>query len=93
MKQGVKYDRSLGFKLDAETDLEGALLTLKSALGEEVELNLRCLVCGAGACPGCRYSTFCDRARVSSLCLCAKHSDGPGAFEGYQRAYAETLVS
>jgi hypothetical protein len=89
----VKYDRALGFKLDVETDLGAALMTLRSALGEEVELNLRCIVDGKEACPGCRYSSMCDRAKVSSLCLCAEHSSGADAFDTYRKAYAQTLVS
>jgi hypothetical protein len=93
MKQGVKYDRALGFKLDVETDLGGALTTLRSALGEEVELNLRCIVDGKEACPGCRYSNMCDRTRVSPLCLCAEHASGTDAFDTYSKAYAQTLVS
>ena len=93
MKQGVKYDRALGFKLDVDADLAGVLTTLRSALGEEVELNLRCIVCGKEACPGCRYSSICDRAKVSSLCLCADHSSGADAFDTYRKAYAQTLVS
>ena len=93
MKQGVVYDRTLGFKLDSGTDVGGALRTLSSALGEEVELNLRCIVCGKEACPGCLYSSFGDRSKVSSVCLCAEHSAGAGAFELYQKTFAENLVS
>ena len=35
MKQGVKYDRALGFKIDAATDVGAALRTISAALGEE----------------------------------------------------------
>jgi intein/homing endonuclease len=49
--------------------------------------------CGKEACPGCLYSSFCDRSKVSSACLCAEHSSGPGAFELYQKTFAENLVS
>jgi len=93
MKQGVKYDRALGFRLDVDTDLGSAMTTLRSALGEDVELDLRCIECGKDACPGCRYSSMCDRAKVSSLCLCAEHSSGADAFDTYRRAYAQSLIS
>jgi hypothetical protein len=93
MKQGVKYDRTLGFKIDAETDIGGAMRTLRSALGEDVELNLRCLICGKEACPGCSYSSFCDRSKVSPICLCAEHSSGPDAFEVYEKTFAQSMLS
>jgi hypothetical protein len=92
MKLGVSYDRSLGFKMDsATTDVDGALKIIGTALGEEVELNLRCLVCGREACLDCPYAGFCDRAGVSSLCLCGDHARGDGAFEAYKGRFAETL--
>jgi hypothetical protein len=93
MKAGVQYDRALGFKVDAATDIASAVKTLSSALGEDVELNLRCLVCGKEACPGCSYLAICDRTKVSPICLCAEHSSGPDAFEVYEKTFAETLVS
>jgi hypothetical protein len=93
MKQGVKYDKALGFKMDVETDVSGALRTLRSALGEDVELNLRCVICGKEACPGCSYSGFCDRSRVSPMCLCAEHSASIDAFEVYRDTLAKTLVN
>jgi intein/homing endonuclease len=46
-KQGVVYDKSMGFKFDSGTDLKGAVRTLRSA-GVEVELTLRCFVCVPG---------------------------------------------
>lgn len=91
MKQQVKYDRALGFKLDVDTDLGGAITTLESALGEEIELILRCSVCGKESCPGCRYLGICDRTKVSPLCLCLEHSSGADAFETYAKVYAQSL--
>jgi hypothetical protein len=93
MKQGVNYDKALGFKFDAATDVAGALRTLRSALGEDVELSLRCVICGKEACAGCSYSGMCDRSRVSPICLCAEHSSGPDAFDLYQKTFAETLLN
>lgn len=48
MKQGVVYDKSMGFKLDSATDIQAAVRTLRAATGEEVELSLRCFVCVPG---------------------------------------------
>jgi hypothetical protein len=36
---------------------------------------------------------FCDRSKVSPICLCAEHSSGVDAFEVYQKTFAETRVS
>ncbi len=48
MKQGVAYDKDMGFKFDAATDLQAAARTVSAATGEEVELILRCFVCVPG---------------------------------------------
>ncbi len=85
MKQGVVYDKKLGFKLDPATDIELAVRTISAALGEEVELTVRCFLCGTEACPGCPYIEICDRSRVSSLCLCEKHSPEKDVYELYQK--------
>lgn len=93
MRQGVKYDKALGFKMDSETEVGPALRTLRAALGEDVELSLRCFICGKEACPGCAYADICDRSAVSPVCLCAEHSRGGGAFELYERTLRDTLLS
>ena len=93
MRQGVKYDKTMGFKMDAETDLESAVRAISSAVGEEVELTVRCLVCGKEACSGCPYLTLCDRRRVSSLCLCSEHGPEKGNYELYVTAFSETNSS
>jgi hypothetical protein len=91
MKQGVKYDKDLGFKIDSATDVPGAMGTLRSALGEEVDLTLRCFVCGREACPGCSYSASCDRTKVSPVCLCADHFSGSDSFETYEKTVIDNL--
>src|SRR5207302_981570 len=48
MKQGVAYDKDLGFKFDSGTDIQAASRTVGAATGEEVELTLRCFVCVPG---------------------------------------------
>ena len=89
-RQGVVYDKSTGFKFDAGTDLQGAVRTLLSA-GVEVELSLRCWICGKEACPGCPYLSSCDRSSVSSFCLCADHAPEKSVFEAYVRTFDVNL--
>jgi hypothetical protein len=91
MKQGVVYDRSMGFRFDSGTDLKAAVGTLMAATGEEVELSLRCFICGKEACPGCPYSASCDRTMVSTLCLCAEHSPEKGVFGAYTKTFDVNL--
>jgi hypothetical protein len=87
MKQGVVYDKSMGFKLDPATDLPAAVRTIRAATGENVELVLRCFIDGKEACAGCPYLSSCDRTSVSSLCLCAEHSADRSAFELYAKNF------
>lgn len=89
-KQGVVYDKSTGFKFDAGTDLRGAVRTLRSA-GVEVELILRCFVCLKEACPGCPYLDSCDRASVSSLCLCGDHAPEKSVYQEYTKTFDVAL--
>lgn len=93
MKQGVVYDKALGFKLDSATDLPGAVRTLSAATGEEVELVLRCFVCGRESCVGCPYLSSCDRTAVSTLCLCSLHAPEKGVFVAYAKAFKDSFES
>jgi hypothetical protein len=85
-REGVVYDKSMGFKFDAGTDLAAAVRTLRSA-GVEVELTLRCFVCGKPACEGCPYSESCDRTKVSTLCLCGEHAPEKSVFWLYSKTF------
>ncbi len=91
MKQGVVYDRALGFKFDAGTDLQGAVRTVSAATREEVELVLRCFVCGREACTECPYLSACDRTSVSTLCLCEDHAPEKSVFEQYAKTFEMAL--
>lgn len=91
-KNGVAYDKSMGFKLDAGTDIPAAVRTLRSA-GIEVELSLRCFICGKSACPGCPYVGSCDRTSVSTQCLCADHSPEKAVFALYSETFENNLTS
>jgi hypothetical protein len=87
MKQGVVYDKEMGFKFDSTTDMQAAVRTVSAATGEEVELTLRCFVCGKEACVGCPYNSSCDRAGVSTLCLCADHAPEKSVFALYSKTF------
>jgi hypothetical protein len=91
MKQGVVYDKSMGFKVDSATDLQAAVRTLRAATGEEVELTLRCYICGKVACPGCPYLESCDRASVSTLCLCSDHAPEKSVYGAYTKTFDVAL--
>lgn len=92
MRQGVRYDREMGFMLRSDTDVESAVITLKRVLGEEVDLSLLCIVCLNEACPSCPYLSTCDRRRVSPLCLCEEHSSGEGAYQNYVKTFSAMLA-
>lgn len=87
MKQGVVYDKAMGFKFDSATDVPAAARTVSAATGEEVELTLRCFICGRGACEGCPYNSSCDRASYSTLCLCADHAPEKSVFGLYAKTF------
>ena len=91
MKQGVAYDKDLGFKFDSGTDIPAASRTVGAATGEEVELILRCYVCGRDACPGCPYFSSCDRAEFSTLCLCSEHAPERSVFALYSKTFDMNL--
>lgn len=93
MRCGVEYDRDLGFRMTAQTDIESAVGVISSAIGGEIDLSVRCFICGLVACPGCPYSGSCDRRRVSPLCLCDAHSSSGDVYESYRLAFRATLKS
>jgi hypothetical protein len=89
VKQGVAYDKEMGcFKIDAATDIRAAVTTISAATGEKVELALRCFLCGREACDGCPYLPSCDRAGVSTMCLCADHSPDKSVFDAYAKTFS-----
>jgi hypothetical protein len=92
IKQGVVYDKAMGFKFDSGTDIRAAVRTVSSATGEEIELTLRCFICGKEACIGCPYFSTCDRASCSTFCLCAEHApEKESVFGLYSKTFDMTL--
>ena len=91
MKQGVNYDKSMGFKLDSATDLQAAVRTLRSATGEEVELTLRCFVCGKEACPGCPYSSPATGRRSPRCASAPTTRPEKSVYETYTKTFDVAL--
>jgi hypothetical protein len=91
IKQGVAYDKTMGFKLDSGTDIRAAVRTISSATGDEVELTLRCFICGREACLECPYRSSCDRAACSTFCLCADHAPEGAVFDTYSKTFDALL--
>ncbi|MER3601183.1 MAG: hypothetical protein C4339_00420 [Nitrososphaerota archaeon] len=95
MEAGVKYDRERRmFSVDDKTDLGLVSAILAAALGEEVEFELDCFICGNPAgCPTCVYLPFCDRRRVSRSCICETCLRKPDAYRLYVDKVKEALRS
>ena len=93
-QQGVVYDKAMGcFKFDSATEIPAAVRTISAATGEEVELVLRCWICGNESCGGCPYLDSCDRTSVSTMCLCSDHSPEKSVFDEYAKTFAVILSS
>ena len=71
--------------------MTSAVATIRSATSGEVELTRKVLHSGAEACPGCPYIEICDRRKVSSLCLCGKHSPEKDVYGLYEKTFAESI--
>jgi len=92
MKAGVRYEKGMGFMLTPGTDMREAVHLIERAIGERVELYLRCYVCLKEACGSCEYLDVCDRRSVSPMCLCMEHSSSYGSFEAYVSAFEKNLA-
>jgi hypothetical protein len=86
----LRYDAQKGFIVESNTDLATVVSTLKSALGENIEVVLKCIVCGTPVeCELCTYDQACDRRTVSRKCICNGCQTGGDAYT----VYATTLAS
>jgi hypothetical protein len=90
MRAGVKYKSGSGFMITEETDIKQAVSIIESATSEEVEVFLRCFICGREACAGCPFLENCDRTSVSTNCLCNEHS-GPDSFSAYKSLFSSLI--
>ncbi len=68
---GLKYDKSNGFQATPETDMRLVAALLQSALKEDVEVMLKCFICGAPVeCEECRYNDVCGSTKTFQSCIC-----------------------
>jgi hypothetical protein len=92
MKYGVTYDKTMGFRIDHQADIESVVRIISSAIDEEIELSVSCLVCGKEACLKCPYQDVCDRSKVSTFCLCDVHSSSD-ALVIYKKIFRDKLAA
>ncbi|MCP8303876.1 MAG: hypothetical protein H3Z50_00150 [archaeon] len=86
MKAGLIYDRSKGFKAEADADLATIASILKTALGGDFEFVPKCFVCNSSVeCYLCAYCHICDVKSSTPNCLCDKCMDREDAFAIYSR--------
>ncbi len=70
-KAKLQYDKSDGFKATSETDLDMVLTILESVLKEDVEVLLKCFICGGEVeCKKCVYINECKSSKVYHSCIC-----------------------
>lgn len=70
-KAGLHYDKSHGFKVTSETDLDLMKNILEIALKEEIEVVLKCFICGDTVeCIECVYQNNCESSKVFYSCVC-----------------------
>jgi len=88
----LQYEKGKGFRATASTDLVSAISMLEPVLGEKLEIEVRCFICGAPAnCPRCAYSSVCDRRKVSPRCICETCKEGKETFALYSLRFAELI--
>lgn len=89
---GLKYEKGRGFKATVDTDLVLATSVLEAALGEPVEVEVRCFLCGeAAGCHTCTFKTLCDRRKISPHCICERCKTASEAYATYTMRFAELM--
>jgi len=92
MKAGLIYDRSKGFKAEAEADLITIKSILKTALAENFEFVPKCFVCNSSVdCYLCAYYHICNENNVKPNCLCNKCVSIEAPLSNYTDAFMKKL--
>ncbi len=87
---GLKHDKAKGFQATSDTDLDAVASILGGMLREEVEVSLKCFVCGGSVeCGGCGYVDICRPSAVSQACVCRGCGSGEEASTLYYVRFAE----
>lgn len=86
----LKYEKGRGFKTQADTDLYLLSSILEGVLHEDIELNVKCYICGSEiGCSSCIYDELCDKRRISPMCICDDCKDKE-AFTLYSLRFTES---
>jgi len=92
MKAGLMYDKSKGFKAEANTDLIKISSILKRALGEDFEFVPKCFTCNSIIdCYSCAYYLICDVKSLTPNCLCDNCMSNEDAFAIYSNALMKKM--
>ncbi len=92
MKAGLIYDRSKGFKAEADSNLVIITSILKTALDEDFEFVPKCFVCNSSVeCYLCAYCHICDVKSSTPDCLCNKCMDREDTFIMYGRTLMKKI--
>jgi hypothetical protein len=92
MKAGLMYDKSKGFKAEANADLATISSILKTALGEDFEFVPKCFACNSIIeCYSCAYYLICDVKSLAPNCLCDKCMGNEDAFAMYSKALIKKM--
>lgn len=87
MKAGLIYDKSKGFKAEANFDLATIASILKGTLGEDFKFVPKCFTCYSMVdCCSCAYYLVCDVKDLTPFCLCDNCVNREDVFAIYSRA-------
>jgi len=89
MKAGLIYDKTKGFKAEANSDLATITSILKTVLNKDFEFIPKCFICNSNVeCYICAYYNICDTKIIKPNCICAKCI----SHENLLSIYAKTFV-
>ncbi len=93
MRAKLKYDKKRGmFEVADTTNLSSVIAILNDALGDEIVLELQCILCLKSAeCSSCEYADICYREEVSNLCICKECLSKQDAYEQYKELLLQRL--
>jgi hypothetical protein len=81
-RAGIAYDPKFGFKFTRETDVSRAIGIISGALGEDVEVESSCFICGR---------PLGENERAGSV-LCSECTKSGDAYELYTMKFANLMA-
>jgi|GEM_PF-494424 hypothetical protein len=92
MRSGLIYDKSKGFKVDANSDFIAISSILKRALGEDLEFIPKCFLCDSTInCYSCAYYLICNVKNSTPNCLCDNCIDDENIFALYSKTMMKKM--